>query len=125
MMIQAAISGLGAARLPDYLAQIEISEGRLAPILETAVPITGAYWLVWPEEKDGFAPLRAANSFAEVRDLPVGLNGEGAGRAARAERRRGKALRGGILSDAGRLSREPGVLSAVACASAVSAMSSA
>ncbi|WP_246002425.1 LysR family transcriptional regulator [Pacificibacter maritimus] len=49
MMIQAAISGLGIALLPDYLAQIEISEGRLAPVLRQAVPVSGAYWLIWPE----------------------------------------------------------------------------
>ncbi len=35
MMIQAAISGLGVALLPDYLARIEIAEGRLLPILRT------------------------------------------------------------------------------------------
>jgi LysR family transcriptional regulator, glycine cleavage system transcriptional activator len=59
MMIQSAISGLGIALLPDYLAQIEISEGRLVPVLREAVPINGAYWLVWPKEKDGYAPLSA------------------------------------------------------------------
>lgn len=59
MMIQAAISGLGVALLPDYLAQIEIAEGRLAPLLQQAVPVQGAYWLVWPEHKAHDAPLRA------------------------------------------------------------------
>lgn len=57
MMIQAAISGLGVALLPDYLAQIEISEGRLKPIFKQAVPVNGAYWLVWPEDKDSNIPL--------------------------------------------------------------------
>ena len=59
MMIQAAISGLGIALLPDYLAQIEIAENRLAPILRQAVPTSGAYWLVWPEAKDSYAPIIA------------------------------------------------------------------
>ena len=59
MMIQAAISGLGVALLPDYLAQIEISEGRLCPILRPAVPGRGAYWLAWPERKAGLKPLEA------------------------------------------------------------------
>lgn len=59
MMIQAAISGLGVALLPDYLAQFEISEKRLVPVLQTSVRVSGAYWLVWPEEKSGFAPLEA------------------------------------------------------------------
>ena len=53
MMIQAAISGLGVALLPSYLAHPEIAEGRLLPILEPAVPGDGAYWLAWPERGDG------------------------------------------------------------------------
>lgn len=59
MMIQAAISGLGIALLPDYLARTEIAEGRLAPILRQAVPGTGAYWLAWPAEKQTYRPLTA------------------------------------------------------------------
>ena len=59
MMIQAAISGLGVALLPDYLAQIEIAGGRLRPILRTAVPGTGAYWLAWPAARQGQKPLQA------------------------------------------------------------------
>ncbi|MFW2545602.1 LysR family transcriptional regulator [Primorskyibacter sp. 2E107] len=59
MMIQAAISGLGVALLPDYLAQIEIADGRLVPVLKQAVPVRGAYWLVWPEERGDLIPLRA------------------------------------------------------------------
>jgi LysR family glycine cleavage system transcriptional activator len=58
MMIQSAISGLGIALLPDYLAQIEISEGRLVPVLERNVPVRGAYWLVWPNDKVDHAPLK-------------------------------------------------------------------
>ena len=59
MMIQAAISGLGVALLPDYLARIEIAEDRLRPILQQAVPGRGAYWLAWPERKAGLKPLQA------------------------------------------------------------------
>ncbi|MEM5473042.1 LysR family transcriptional regulator [Hoeflea sp. AS60] len=59
MMIQAAISGLGIALLPDYLARTEISENRLVPILKPAVPTSGAYWLIWPGEKDNYAPIIA------------------------------------------------------------------
>ena len=59
MMIQAAISGLGIALLPDYLARIEISGGRLVPILTQAVPVRDAYWLVWPPSKESHPPLRA------------------------------------------------------------------
>lgn len=57
MMIQAAISGLGVALLPDYLAEIEIAEGRLLPLFKRAVPTTGAYWFVWPDSKDKYLPL--------------------------------------------------------------------
>ncbi|QBX34815.1 LysR family transcriptional regulator [Paracoccus liaowanqingii] len=53
MMIQAAISGLGVALLPSYLAQPEIDEGRLVPILRPAVPGEGAYWLAWPDRRQG------------------------------------------------------------------------
>jgi DNA-binding transcriptional LysR family regulator len=63
MMIQAAIAGFGIAILPDYLAQIEISEGRLVPVLEPAVPLREAYWLVWPKRKDGDVPLRVFRSW--------------------------------------------------------------
>jgi DNA-binding transcriptional LysR family regulator len=63
MMIQAAISGLGIALLPDYLAQIEITEGRLVPVLKQAVPLHEAYWLVWPKRKDNDVPLRVFRSW--------------------------------------------------------------
>tara|TARA_R100001369_G_scaffold30296_1_gene53970 strand:- start:384 stop:1289 length:906 start_codon:yes stop_codon:yes gene_type:complete len=65
MMIQAAIAGLGIAILPDYLAQIEISEGRLVPVLDQAVPLHEAYWLVWPKRKDGDVPLRVFRTWLE------------------------------------------------------------
>lgn len=57
MMTQAAISGLGIALLPDYLARTEIDEGRLRPVLSPSVPVQESYWLVWPSEKSGMAPL--------------------------------------------------------------------
>lgn len=53
MMIQAAIAGLGVALLPSYLAQPEIDEGRLTPILRAGVPGEGAYWLAWPDRRQG------------------------------------------------------------------------
>lgn len=59
MMIQAAISGLGVALLPDYLARIEIAEGRLRPILKRAVPDTESYWLAWSRTKHDLAALAA------------------------------------------------------------------
>ena len=70
MMIQAAISGLGVALLPDYLARHEIEEGRLAPILRPAVPGAGAYWLAWPEQKDGYAPLTTFRAWLSAQTRP-------------------------------------------------------
>lgn len=65
MMIQAAISGIGIALLPDYLAQAETAEGRLRPVLRPSVPGTGSYWLAWPEASDRNAPLRAFRQWLE------------------------------------------------------------
>lgn len=65
MMIQAAISGLGIALLPSYLADVEIAEGRLVPILTPAVPATGAYWLVWPQARDTHLPLQKLRLWLE------------------------------------------------------------
>ncbi|ARC35385.1 LysR family transcriptional regulator (plasmid) [Paracoccus yeei] len=59
MMVQAAISGLGVALLPDYLARPEIAEGRLLPILRPGVAGPGAYWLAWPEDRAEGKPLQA------------------------------------------------------------------
>ncbi len=58
-MTQAAISGLGVALLPDYLADIEIEEKRLVPILKRSVPGSGSYWLVWPQSRANYPPLQA------------------------------------------------------------------
>lgn len=57
MMIQAAISGLGVALLPDYLARQEIEAGHLLSVLRPAVPGRGRYVLTWPGEKAQSRPL--------------------------------------------------------------------
>jgi DNA-binding transcriptional LysR family regulator len=59
MMIQAAISGLGIALLPDYLAQSEIADGRLVPLFQQGVPDSGAYWLAWPASNENLNSLHA------------------------------------------------------------------
>ncbi|AJD46304.1 periplasmic binding fold domain-containing protein (plasmid) [Rhizobium gallicum bv. gallicum R602sp] len=58
-MTQDAISGLGVALLPDYLAGSEIAEGRLVPILERSVPGSGVYWSVWPQSRANYPLLEA------------------------------------------------------------------
>lgn len=71
MMIQAAVSGLGVALLPDYMAQAEIAEGRLRPVLRPAVKGTGAYWLAWPERAARYKPLVALRQWlAEQVEQP-------------------------------------------------------
>ncbi|MBR0752172.1 LysR family transcriptional regulator [Bradyrhizobium jicamae] len=62
-MTQAAISGLGVALLPEYLASAEIAEGRLLPVLEQSVPGAGSYWLVWPQARQNFPPLETFRSW--------------------------------------------------------------
>ena len=58
-MVQAAVAGLGIALLPDYLAEPEISDGRLKPILTPSVAGTGAYWLAWAPDRAHYPPLEA------------------------------------------------------------------
>lgn len=57
VMIQAAAQGLGIALLPEYLALSEIAEERLVALPFRPVHGVGAYWLAWPEAKDGYEPL--------------------------------------------------------------------
>lgn len=77
MMIQAAISGLGVALLPHYLARSEIAEGRLRPILRPAIAGSGAYWLAWPGRKAGSKPLAAFRGWigAQMLDDQVHVQG--------------------------------------------------
>ncbi len=55
---QAAIHGLGVALLPDYLAQQDITSGRLVPVWGGTTPSMGSYYLVWPKEKATDPALR-------------------------------------------------------------------
>lgn len=64
-MVEAAIAGLGVALLPHYLAETEIAQGRLTPVLMPAVSGTGAYWLAWPRMRDGYRPLIAFRQWLE------------------------------------------------------------
>lgn len=71
-MTQAAISGLGVALLPDYLADIEIGEGRLVPLLKRSVPGSGAYWLVWPKMRANYPPMAAFREWiAQIASEPA------------------------------------------------------
>lgn len=59
IMIQSAISGLGVALLPHYLAATEIAERRLVALFQPAIRASGAYWLAWPAARDRHPPLVA------------------------------------------------------------------
>jgi DNA-binding transcriptional LysR family regulator len=57
-LVQAALSGLGAALVPRYLITEELAAGRLLAVSCPAVSI-GAYYLVWPEGSAGPPALQA------------------------------------------------------------------
>lgn len=71
-MVQAAIAGLGIALLPDYLAETEISEGRLMPVLRTAGEGTGSYWLAWPQDRVSYPPLEAFRDWISMQAREAG-----------------------------------------------------
>ena len=52
-IMQAALHGLGAALMPDYLVEADIAAGRLVPVFGGPVEARGAYYLVWPRTKSG------------------------------------------------------------------------
>ncbi|MES4992495.1 LysR family transcriptional regulator [Phyllobacterium sp. 22229] len=81
-MTQAAISGLGVALLPDYLAAIEIREQRLVPILQASVQGTGSYWLVWPQDRAHYPPLEAFRIWLARHIQDLGVVDEPRGRRA-------------------------------------------
>lgn len=58
-MIQSAISGLGVALLPEFLAKGELADGRLVAIWGDPTPGDGSYFLVWPRAAENYPPLQA------------------------------------------------------------------
>ncbi len=73
-MTQAAISGLGVALLPDYLADIEIREKRLVPLFKPSIPGSGAYWLVWPKSRANYPPLETFRAWLAA-EVTAGASG--------------------------------------------------
>ena len=69
-LTQGAIHGMGAALIPTFLIQRELSEGRLIPIFGPPVPALGSYYLVWPNTLTERLPLRSLRLWlqAEVTD---------------------------------------------------------
>lgn len=55
---QAAIHGLGVALMPDFIAEPEIAQGRLARAFQGGSASLGSYYLVWPNDKSRDPALR-------------------------------------------------------------------
>lgn len=51
-MSEAVAAGFGAALLPQYLAEAEISRGRVVPACGDVTEADGTYYLVWPKTGD-------------------------------------------------------------------------
>lgn len=56
-MQQAAVHGMGAALLPQFLIERDLAEHRLIPLFGPAIRALGAYYLVWPIDRPPRAPL--------------------------------------------------------------------
>jgi LysR family transcriptional regulator, glycine cleavage system transcriptional activator len=70
-LTQGAIHGMGAALIPTFLIQRELSEGRLIPVFGPPIRALGSYYLVWPDtSRPDRAPLRSLRLWlqAEVTD---------------------------------------------------------
>ena len=80
-LTQAAISGLGVALLPDYIANVEIDSGRLVPLFERSIAGRGAYWLIWPKSRSDYPPLQALRGWlaSQTADGPQISRGTGPG----------------------------------------------
>ena len=58
-MIQAAVSGLGAAIVPKCLVENELRQGKLVGLGGSATSVIGSYFLVWPERSAHHPPVIA------------------------------------------------------------------
>jgi DNA-binding transcriptional LysR family regulator len=57
-MHQAAVSGLGVAMLPRFMVEADLASGKLVTVEGGAIDGPGAYYLVWPETRADYPPLR-------------------------------------------------------------------
>ena len=67
-MHQAAASGLGVAMLPSFMVESDLASGRLITVKGGAIAGPGAYYLVWPENRADYPPLRVFREW--LSDLP-------------------------------------------------------
>lgn len=59
LVIRAAVAGLGAALVPDFLIRDEIAAGELAVLPGQALTSDGGYHLVYASDRAGYGPLVA------------------------------------------------------------------
>lgn len=77
-LTQGAIHGMGAALIPTFLIQRELTEGRLIPIFGPPVPALGSYYLVWPNTRPDRAPLRSLRLWLQAEAADPALTPLGA-----------------------------------------------
>ena len=70
MIAQAAVSGLGAALLPRFLVEAEISSGALVELFPQALTSTDAYYLVYPESHAQTPVVRAFRDWLLAQCVP-------------------------------------------------------
>lgn len=76
-LTQGAIHGMGAALIPTFLIQRELSEGRLIPIFGPPVRALGSYYLVWPDTRPDRAPLRSLRLWLQSEATDAALTPTG------------------------------------------------
>nr|MBF0685983.1 LysR family transcriptional regulator [Pseudomonas sp.] len=59
MVIEATLSGLGVAAIPNFLIESDLEEGRLMRLFDVSVQSRYAYYLVYPEAKRNWKSIKA------------------------------------------------------------------
>jgi DNA-binding transcriptional LysR family regulator len=72
-LTQGAIHGMGAALIPTFLIQRELTEGRLIPIFGPPIRALGSYYLVWPDTRPDRAPLRSLRLWLQAETTDPAL----------------------------------------------------
>jgi LysR family glycine cleavage system transcriptional activator len=67
MVAQAAVAGLGAALIPNFLIADELASGRLEILFPHSLLSSGAYYLVYPEPKAEAPLVRSFRDWIRVK----------------------------------------------------------
>lgn len=76
-LTQGAIHGMGAALIPTFLIERELTEGRLIPIFGPPIRALGSYYLVWPNTLPERAPLRSLRLWLQAEATDPALTPSG------------------------------------------------